>query len=272
MTSHYNAPAPQLSFPNKTYLHKATTAVPDRLDTKLPASFKETALPVEIEQRILSIKNIRKMDQQQRAELLQGTTIEILVDNQIVETVPFRLFLAVSSKARQLYMTHDQSIPRNIKFTNLDKDLVRMVIHWVKETSTKHNCFSLNRSQDDDIFKDLALLRAADGLGMRYYVNHIGIHWYKAITMSDRIPTPEEMAAVEEHCPDTVNDKLFKAVAQRVAHCRMDETVSAEHYDRYVATLPKLSATVAEFYQVLAEKKAMRRIRQKQRASAEEMA
>ena len=270
MTATTVAPAPQLALPIKGYgSHAVQTnkATPPKVTPEIPAAEEQNAMSPEMERYILNLKDVRTPDQQERAELLKGPTIEIIVDDQVVDTVPFRLFLAVSAKFRELYVKHGKTVPRDIHFHDLDKDAVKLLIHWVKETSTKKKCFSLKKSQDGSISNDLALLQAADGIGMRQYVNNVSKYWYKVIVEPGRIPTAEDMGAVEKCCPEAADNKLFRAVAQRLAHCLVDETVNAEYYQTYVAHHSKLAAAVTEFRDALADKKKVRLQRQEQRAT-----
>lgn len=139
------ASPPLLAFPIKGYgqrQSKATTSVvPTRSASKPPASVDTvTTLSAELKERIFAIKNIRKMTQVERAELLEGSIVAVVVDDKVVDTLPFRLFLAISTKAREWYQAEGRIISKFVASKQIDKASVKMLIHYIKETSAKKTC------------------------------------------------------------------------------------------------------------------------------------
>jgi hypothetical protein len=174
-------PAPVMTCPNKGFGQRAakTSTVVRRVATESPASPEiETVLSAKMEERIFAIGDLRKETQQDRAELLKGPAIAITVDGKIIDTLPFRLFLAASYKAREMYVTEGRTISSFSVSKSVDKASVKVLLHYMKEVSSKKTGFSLKPSQDGSIAEDLALLTAADDLGMRRYVNNICRFWH----------------------------------------------------------------------------------------------
>jgi hypothetical protein len=263
-------PAPVMTCPNKGFGQRAakTSTVVRRVATESPASPEiETVLSAKMEERIFAIGDLRKETQQDRAELLKGPAIAITVDGKIIDTLPFRLFLAASYKAREMYVTEGRTISSFSVSKSVDKASVKVLLHYMKEVSSKKTGFSLKPSQDGSIAEDLALLTAADDLGMRRYVNNICRFWHKIIIELGRSPTLEQLSAVEKYCPAMMDDRVFKAVANRMAHDLLDEIVDFRSFHQHDADFPKLHGAVLNVYAGLAAAKAERIRHREERAA-----
>ena len=95
MTSDIVTPAPQLAFPIKGYSPRVSGAkivYVDSRPVRMPApAVYGPSLSADMEQRILCIKDIRNLDQQERAVLLKGPIMEIIVTGQIFGDILFKL-------------------------------------------------------------------------------------------------------------------------------------------------------------------------------------
>lgn len=259
-----------MTFPNKGFGQRATktSAVPRRATSKPSASSEvKIALSAEMKERIFAIEDVRKETQQIRAELLKGPVVAVSVDGKAIDTLPFRLFLVASSKVREMYASEARVFPNFSASKSVDKASVKKPLQFLKDLSTKKTVFSLKKSQDGSVARDLALVEAADNLGMRRYASNIVFFWQRIVMHPDRRPTLEEMSAVETYCPAMMDDKVFKAVANRMAHDLIDGHADVQSFHKHDAEFPKLHGVVLNIYAGLAAAKAERLRRQEEHAA-----
>jgi len=105
-----------MTFPNKGFGQRPVKAstVPPRATTKSPVLVEaDIAVSTELKQRIYAIKDIRKETRQDRAELLKGPVIAIVVHGKVVDYLPFHLFLAASFKVVNYSPHTDKLHPRS---------------------------------------------------------------------------------------------------------------------------------------------------------------
>lgn len=244
MTSNSTTTAPKLSSlasEDGETMSKATPKI-SAITTEIPHPDNfDTALSTDLEAYILAIDDILSMTQDERQLLLQGPRVRIQADGEVADTLPFRLLLAASSLVRDMYLNSSKRYRAFINFTKLDKVTVKGLLAYLKDTAAMTKCFRLQKSRDDQTHQDLLLLRTVELLGMQHLFSHIGEQWLEIMTNPvGRVPKHNETTSVEMYCSQ--NDKLFKAVPQRLARCATDETMFAE----YMAALPKLSVAVGE--------------------------
>ncbi|KAF1360945.1 hypothetical protein EJ07DRAFT_177057 [Lizonia empirigonia] len=243
-------PAPKLSFPISNYGQCQPKANTMTKVTKTKSGFPvelDNVLSTEMEMYILGIEDIRTLMQEKRQVLLQGPKAQVKVDGEVLENLPFHLFLAVSPLVRNLYIKSDKHYPTSINFKGLDKRTTKTLITYLKEIATKSKCFLLQKSQDGQLRKDLLLLRTAEGLGMRPLVNHIACNWLKDIRTRGRVPTIQEQNAAEEFY--TTGDPICAAIAKRIAHYEVVGVI--EHRPDFYIAHPKLFASVKSMYDEL---------------------
>jgi len=171
-------PPPKLTFPTiyngEKILSKAQSQWKPLQKAVAPSYDPVTGrLPQDIHDFVLDILDFRTLSRDNRQALLVGSTVQWMINDEVVADVPLRLLLAASQEARNVYLTPPQQpiVSMNINTKNGRlKDALKKIVYWMKDTCTKNKAYYIPTT---NFTQDVNLIAVAATVGMDIYVNHI---------------------------------------------------------------------------------------------------
>ena len=183
--------------------------------------------------------DIRTLSQIDRQGLTKGIGIRIYCDARWSFVVPWRLFQAVSIKAKLVDMRN----PTALEFAlpkNIDQSPFKVIVKWLVEAANFKEVPQLRGT--DSFLDDLALIRAGKILGMDVYVQPIFNYYWAYI--KNHLPTYEELDTIVFLALSS-DDPFLNCTARRLAYLTLkDEIPDPENMENYMHAHPLLGQAV----------------------------
>lgn len=139
----------------------------------------------------LGLNNIRNLSFEKRKGLAQGPSLNIFIGDDWACKMPWRLFQALSTRAREI----NSSLRSRLELyfpAGLSQTPFMYILEWLHDITTKEQ-FRLLKGRND-VFEDVSVCRAARLLGMTEYAQHIFDHYWAAF--NNGVPTYDDLTAL----------------------------------------------------------------------------
>ncbi|KAF2022430.1 hypothetical protein BU24DRAFT_471649 [Aaosphaeria arxii CBS 175.79] len=188
--------------------------------------------------------DVESLSLQQRVELTAGNTIQVFIGDTWACNIPWLLFRAMSTKAREI----EDSLHLVLRLpAGLSKNALLYIFEWLRDICTR-KYFKIVRR--DVLEQDVAICRISRMMGMMRYSQHVfnfyWAHFNNVLPNDDEIWTLEQMSATADRLGLEDDDALafFGCAARGIARHMKSEQFSPVQAEQRLRSHPMMQQAV----------------------------
>ncbi|KAJ4360785.1 uncharacterized protein N0V89_001352 [Didymosphaeria variabile] len=194
--------------------------------------------------KIDTSKDIRKMSKEEREPFGYGPTVQFIIGNDTVASLPKYMLMQVSSKAFNHWTANPTALTIKFDAGSMTKEALNIHLEWITMHTHCSRVYSVSLKPENSDRYNLEIVRCARVLGLHsMYMGHFTRLYCQKVRDG---PTDELIALIEE-LAYTDDEPIFDCLANNMAmqHSKA-KAEDLQDWNIHLARLPKLAAKIQD--------------------------